>query len=289
VGMFGIAELLTNIERMEKQDILKTELTHIFPTLKDWYASSWPIIRGTGLGFFLGILPGAGTILPTFFSYGLEKRLSKHPEEFGKGAIEGVAGPETANNAAVSGSMVPLLALGVPPHAVMAMLLGAFIIHGIQPGPFFIVEHPNLFWGIIASMYIGNVILLILNLPLIGMWVQILKVAYRLLFPLIIIFCFIGVYSLNNNFWELLIMIIFGLLGYIFRKIGYEPGPFLLTMILGPMMETSYRQSMTISRGDPMIFLQRPFAAVLLIIAFSVMTALVVLRALRNRRLATTR
>jgi len=286
VGMFGIAELLTNIEKMEKQEIFKTELTHIFPTLKDWYASSWPIIRGTGLGFFLGILPGAGTILPTFFSYGLEKRLSKHPEEFGKGAIEGVAGPETANNAAVSGSMVPLLALGVPPHAVMAMLLGAFIIHGIQPSPFFIAEHPDLFWGIIASMYIGNIMLLILNLPLIGMWVQILKVPYRLLFPLIIIFCFIGVYSLNNNFWELLIMLIFGLLGYIFRKIGYEPGPFLLAMILGPMMETSYRQSMTISRGDPMIFLQRPFAAILLIIAFLVMTALIVLTALRKRRLA---
>ncbi len=286
VGMFGIAELLTNIEKMEKQEIFNTRLSHLFPTLRDWYTSSWPIVRGTVLGFFLGILPGAGTILPTFFSYGLEKRISKRPELFGKGAIEGVAGPETANNAAVSGSMVPLLALGVPPHAVMAMLLGAFIIHGIQPSPFFISEHPDLFWGIIASMYIGNVMLLVLNLPLIGIWVQILKVPYRLLFPLIIIFCFIGVYSLNNNFWELVIMLIFGLLGYIFRKIGYEPGPFLLAMILGPMMETSYRQSMTISRGDPAIFLQRPFAAVLLAVAFVVMTALILLRALRRDRRA---
>ena len=264
VGMFGIGELLTNIEAMEKKEVYKTDLRNLFPNLKDWAASFWPIIRGTALGFFLGILPGAGTIIPTFFSYGLEKRLSKHPEKFGTGAIEGVAGPETANNAAVSGSMVPLLALGVPPHVVMAVLLGAFIIHGIQPSPFFITEHPKLFWGIIASMYIGNVMLVILNLPLISIWVQILKVPYRLLFPLIIIFCFIGVYSLNSNFYELLIMIFFGIAGYLLRKIKYEPGPFLLAMILGPMLETSFRQSMTISQGNPAIFFQRPFSAILL-------------------------
>jgi putative tricarboxylic transport membrane protein len=266
VGMFGIGELLTNIEAMEKKEVYKTDLRNLFPNLKDWAASFWPIIRGTALGFFLGILPGAGTIIPTFFSYGLEKRLSKHPEKFGTGTIEGVAGPETANNAAVSGSMVPLLALGVPPHVVMAVLLGAFIIHGIQPSPFFITEHPKLFWGIIASMYIGNVMLVILNLPLISIWVQILKVPYRLLFPLIIIFCFIGVYSLNSNCYELLIMIFFGIIGYILRKIKYEPGPFLLAMILGPMLETSFRQSMTISQGNPAIFFQRPFSAILLIL-----------------------
>jgi putative tricarboxylic transport membrane protein len=266
VGMFGIGELLTNIEAMEKKEVYKTELRNLFPNLKDWAASFWPIIRGTALGFFLGILPGAGTIIPTFFSYAVEKRLSKHPEKFGTGTIEGVAGPETANNAAVSGSMVPLLALGVPPHVVMAVLLGAFIIHGIQPSPFFIIEHPKLFWGIIASMYIGNVMLVILNLPLISIWVQILKVPYRLLFPLIIIFCFIGVYSLNSNFYELLIMIFFGIIGYILRKIKYEPGPFLLAMILGPMLETSFRQSMTISQGNPAIFFQRPFSAILLIL-----------------------
>jgi putative tricarboxylic transport membrane protein len=266
VGMFGIAELLTNIEAMGKQEVYKTDLRNLFPTLKEWASSFWPILRGTVLGFFLGILPGAGTIIPTFFSYGLEKRLSKHPEKFGRGAIEGVAGPETANNAAASGSLVPLLALGVPPHPVMAMLLGAFIIHGIQPSPFFIPEHPKLFWGIIASMYIGNVMLVILNLPLISMWVQILKVPYRLLFPLIIIFCFIGVYSLNSNCYELLIMIFFGIAGYLLRKIKYEPGPFLLAMILGPMLETSFRQSMTISQGNPAIFFQRPFSAILLIL-----------------------
>lgn len=199
VGMFGIAELLTNIEEMPEQQVFKTSLRNLFPSLKDWYDSFWPIIRGTVVGFFLGILPGAGTVVTTFFSYGLEKRLSKHPEKFGTGAIEGVAAPETANNAATSGSMVPLLGLGVPPHVAMAMLLGAFIIHGIQPSPFFITEHPDIFWGVIASMYIGNVMLLILNLPLIGMWVQILKIPYRLLFPLIIIFCYVGVYSLNNT------------------------------------------------------------------------------------------
>jgi putative tricarboxylic transport membrane protein len=283
VGMFGIAELLTNIETMGKQEVYKTGLRGLFPTLKDWYASAWPIVRGTLLGFFLGILPGAGTIITTFFSYGLEKRLSKHPENFGSGAIEGVAGPETANNASVSGSMVPLLALGIPPHAVMAMLLGAFIIHGIQPGPFFITQHPQLFWGIIASMYIGNVMLVILNLPLIGMWVQILRIPYRLLFPLIVIFCFIGVYSLNNNFYELLIMIVFGIFGYVLRKMKYEPGPFLLGMILGPMMETSFRQSLTISGGDPSIFFQRPFSAILLILVLLLMVLLFLLRVVRKQ------
>jgi putative tricarboxylic transport membrane protein len=218
------------------------------------------------VGFLLGVLPGAGTVITTFFSYGIEKRLSKYPEKFGTGVIEGVAGPETANNAAVSGAMVPLLALGVPPHAVMAMLLGAFIIHGIQPGPFFISQHPNIFWGIIASMYIGNVMLLILNLPLIGMWVKILKIPYRLLFPLIILVCIIGVYSMNNNVYEIMLMILFGFIGYILRKLEYPLAPFLLGLILGPMMENSFRQSLTISQGDLTIFIQRTFSAVLLIL-----------------------
>ena len=219
VGMFGISELLTNIEIMSEREVFKTSLRNLFPTLKDWRASFWPIVRGTIVGFFLGIIPGAGTLITTFFSYAIEKRLSKHPEKFGTGAIEGVAGPETANNASTSGSLVPLLALGVPPHTVMAMLLGAFMIHGIQPGPYFVTDHPQLFWGLIASMYLGNAFLLILNLPLIGMWIQILKIPFRLLFPLIVIFCFIGVYSLNNNFYELLIMILFGFIFYILRKI----------------------------------------------------------------------
>ena len=271
VGMFGIAELLTNIEEIPEQQVFKTSLRTLFPNLKDWHDSFWPMIRGTVVGFFLGILPGAGTVVTTFFSYGLEKRLSKHPEKFGTGVIQGVAGPETANNAATSGSMVPLLGLGVPPHVTMAMLLGAFIIHGIQPGPFFITEHPDIFWSVIASMYIGNVMLLILNLPLIGIWVQILKIPYRLLFPLIIIFCYVGVYSLNNNFYELLIMIFFGFIGYLLRKIEYDAGPFLLAMVLGPMVETSFCQSMAISQGNIAIFFQRPISAGLLILVIMIL------------------
>ena len=283
VGMFGISELLANIEIMSEREVFKTSLRNLFPTLNDWRACFWPIIRGTIVGFFLGIIPGAGTLITTFFSYAIEKRLSKHPEKFGTGAIEGVAGPETANNASTSGSMVPLLALGVPPHTVMAMLLGAFMIHGIQPGPYFVTDHPNLFWGLIASMYLGNAFLLILNLPLIGMWIQILKIPFRLLFPLIVIFCFIGVYSLNNNFYELLIMILFGFIFYILRKIEYEPGPFILAMILGPMMETNFRQSLTISRGDPAIFYQRPFSAFFLFIVIAILIASLLLKG-KNRK-----
>jgi len=220
VGMFGIAELLSNIENIPKKEVFKTDLRNLFPTLKDWLACRWAIVRGALVGFFLGTLPGAGIVMSTFFSYVVEKRFSKSPEKFGTGVIEGVAAPETANNAATGGTMVPLFALGLPPNASMAVLLGAFIIHGIQPGPFFITDYPRLFWGLIASMLVGNVMLLILNLPLIGIWVKILKIPYRLLFPLIIIFCFIGVYSVDNNFYELLIMIFFGFISYIFRKMG---------------------------------------------------------------------
>ena len=265
IGMFGIAEILTNIEEMTKQEVFKTKLRNLFPTLKDWHDSLGPMIRGTVLGFFLGILPGAGVVMTTFFCYGLEKRLSKYPEKFGTGVIEGVAGPETGNNAAASGCMIPLLALGVPPNAVMAMLLGAFIIHGIQPGPLFITQHPGLFWGLIASMCIGNAMLLVLNLPLIGMWVRILEIPYVLFLPLIIVFCFIGVFSLNNNVYEILIMILFGFFGYFLRKMQFPLAPFLLAMVLGPMIETSFRQSMAISLGNPAIFYQRPFSAVLLL------------------------
>lgn len=204
--------------------------------------------------------------MTTFFAYWLEKRVSKHPEKFGTGVIEGVAAPETANNAATAGSMIPLLALGVPATPTMAMLMGALIIQGVQPGPLFISQYPDLFWGVIASMYIGNVMLLILNLPLIGIWVRILKIPYTLLFPLITLFCIVGVYSLNNNVYEIFIMILFGLFGYILRKFEYPLATFLLGMVLGPMMETSFRQSLGIGRGSLAIFFQRTFSAVLLII-----------------------
>lgn len=283
VGMFGIGELLTNIEELKKQEVFKVTVNNLLPTLKDWIDCRWTFMRATLLGFFLGIFPGGGVVLSTFFAYGLEKRCSKHPKKFGTGVIEGVCAPETANNAATSGTMVPLLALGVPPNSVMAMLLGALIVHGIQPGPFFITEHPDLFWGIIASLFIGNVMLLILNLPLIGLWVQLLRVPHRLLFPLIITFCFIGVYSLNNNIFELFIMIIFGFLGYLTQKINYPPGPFLLGLVLGPMLEVSLRQSMTISQGDPAIFIQRPLSAGLLIIMLLVIVWVAV-QAVRKQR-----
>ncbi len=265
MGMFGISEILSNVEMMAKQEVSKTDIQSLF-AWREWIACRWAVLRGTLVGFFLGILPGAGVVMTTFFAYWLEKRVSKHPEKFGTGVIEGVAAPETANNAATAGSMIPLLALGVPATPTMAMLMGALIIQGVQPGPLFISQYPDLFWGVIASMYIGNVMLLILNLPLIGIWVRILKIPYTLLFPLITLFCIVGVYSLNNNVYEIFIMILFGLFGYILRKFEYPLATFLLGMVLGPMMETSFRQSLGIGRGSLAIFFQRTFSAVLLII-----------------------
>jgi putative tricarboxylic transport membrane protein len=262
MGIFGIGEVLTNIEEGVKREIFTTKISGLFPTLKDWIACKWPIIRGTLIGFFIGVLPGGGTVIPTFMAYSTEKRLSQHPDRFGTGIIEGVASPETANNAATGGSLVTLLSLGLPGNVVMAVLLGAFIIHGIQPGPLLINKQPDLFWGTIASMYIGNVMLLFLNLPLIGIWIKILKIPYKILFPLVILFCFIGSYSLNYNIYEILIMVVFGILGYIMRKFGYEGAPFLLALVLGPMFEVAFRQSLLY--GDSLIFFKRPISAVLL-------------------------
>src|SRR5213075_370746 len=203
----------------------------------DWKRSAGPIARGSVLGFLLGILPGIGAIIPTFISYALEKRISRTPERFGKGAIEGVAGPEAANNAATGGSMIPLLTLGFAPNVVMAVLLGAFLIHGVQPGPLLIKEHPEIFWGVIASMYVGNAMLLVLNLPLIGLWVQLLRVPYGILFPLILLFCIIGVYTVSSNVWDIVIMLVFGALGYVMKKFDYEPMPLVLAYVLGRMAE----------------------------------------------------
>ena len=266
MGVFGIGEVLTNLEEsITQRDVLKSKIKGLLPNLKDWKDSTWPIIRGTIIGFFVGILPGGGTIIPTFMSYTLEKKLSRYPEKFGTGVIEGVAAPETANNAATGGSMVTLLSLGIPANVSIAVLLGAFIIHGIQPGPLLLAQHPDLFWGTICSMYIGNVMLVILNLPLIGLWVKILKVPYNILFPLILLFCFLGVYSIDNNFHEIMIMVGFGVFGYIMRKFDYEGAPFLLALVLGPMVEMAFRQSMLY--GDPFILFKRPISAVLLLIA----------------------
>ena len=263
MGVFGIAEVLTNIEEEAKMDraLLKSKITHLLPNLSDWKRSLGPIGRGSLLGFFLGILPGAGGLIASFLSYAVEKKVSKHPEEFGHGAIEGVAGPETANNSAAGGAFVPLLAMGIPSNVIMAILLGALMIHGVVPGPTLISNHPEIFWGTIASMYIGNIMLLVLNLPMIGLWVQLLKVPYRVLMPLIILFCLIGAYSLNNNAVEVLIMILFGLAGYIFRKFEYEEAPMVLAFILGPMLETNFRQAMIISGGRLSVFFTRPICA----------------------------
>jgi len=264
MGLFGIAEVLRNLEKGVRQEVFKAQIQGLFPSRQQWKASAAPIARGSVLGFFLGILPGIGAIIPTFLSYALEKRLSKHPERFGTGVIEGVAAPESANNAATGGSMIPLLTLGIPPNVVMAVLLGAFLVHGIQPGPLLVKEHPEIFWGVIASMYIGNVMLVILNVPLIGLWVQLLKVPYGVLFPLILLFCIIGVYTVSANIGDIVTMLIFGVIGYLMKKFDYEPMPLVLAYVLGRMAEESIRQTLLLSRGSAAIFLDRPIAAAFL-------------------------
>jgi putative tricarboxylic transport membrane protein len=267
MGLFGVAEVLLNLEQYLHQEVFKTNIRGLFPSKRDWQDSAAPIARGSLLGFLLGILPGMGSIIPSFISYALERRLSRNPEKFGAGAIEGVAGPESANNAATGSSMIPLLTLGIPPNVVMAVLMGAFLIHGVQPGPLLIKEHPEIFWGVVTSMYVGNAMLLVLNLPLIGLWVQLLKVPYRILFPLILLFCVIGVYSISSNIWDIVIMLIFGVLGYLMKKLQYEPVPLVLAFVLGRMAEESLRQSLVLSRGSLMIFFARPISAAFLIAA----------------------
>jgi putative tricarboxylic transport membrane protein len=273
MGLFGISEVLLNLETTLKRDIFKTSLKGLLPNLEDWRQSLWPIIRGSILGFFLGILPGGGGVIASFTSYAVEKRFSRHPERFGHGAIEGVAGPETANNAGTGGAFIPLLTLGLPSNAVMAILLGAMLIYGMQPGPMLIKAHPDLFWGVITSMYIGNAMLLVLNLPLIGLWVKILKIPYRLLFPLILLFCLVGAYSLNNNTAEVAIMVIFGVLGYFLRKFKYPLAPAILALVLGPMLEKALRQSLLMSVGSGWIFVTRPISLVTLLISFALLAS----------------
>jgi putative tricarboxylic transport membrane protein len=267
MGLFGISEVLTNVGVVQERSILDAKIKNLFPNLDDWKRSIGPIWRGSIMGFFLGILPGGGAVTSTFLSYTAEKKLSKNPEEFGKGAIEGVAGPETANNAAAGGSFVTMMALGIPPNAIMAILLAALIVHGVTPGPLLMSQHPEIFWGVIASMYVGNIMLVILNLPLIGLWVKILKVPYRMLMPLILLCCLIGAYSTGNNAMDVVIMIIFGVVGYVLRKVGYELAPLILALILGPLMETNFRNSLTLSDGSLLIFLTRPISVTFLAIS----------------------
>ena len=267
MGLFGVAEVLENIEKGIKREIYKTQVKNLFPTLKDWKESIGAIFRGTILGFFVGILPGGGGIISTLVSYGVEKRLSKHPEQFGQGAIAGVAGPESANNATSGSNFIPLMTLGIPCNSVMAIILAALLLHGLRPGPLLIKENPSLFWGVLASMYVGNVILLLLNWPLISLWVRLLKVPYAILLPLILFFCLLGSYTLNNNFVEVLIMIIFGVIGYMMRKLEFEPAPLVLAYVLSPLIEGSLLRSLLMSQGNPVIFFSRPIACTVLIMA----------------------
>ena len=268
MGLFGVAEVFSNIETVIKREVFKTEIKNVWPSLKDYAQSKWAILRGSVLGFFLGILPGGGAILASFLSYGIEKKLAREPERFGKGAIEGVAGPETANNAAAGGSMIPLLSLGIPPNVVMAMLFSAFIIHGVTPGPMLMKTSPDVFWGLVVSMYMGNAMLVFLNLPLIGIWVQVLKIPYRILMPLILLFCLIGAYSVTNSIFDISLMIFFGGVGYLMRKFGYEVAPLVLAFVMGPLLEQNLRQSLLISGGSFTIFVTRPISGVTLTIAF---------------------
>jgi putative tricarboxylic transport membrane protein len=262
MGIYGIGEILVNLEETLRRDVFSVSIKGLLPDRHDWKASFGPIMRGTFLGFFLGILPASGTLISTFVSYIMEKRLSKTPERFGHGAIEGVAGPEAANNSASSGTFVPLLTFGIPTTATMALILGALLIHGVTPGPLLIRNHPDVFWGVIVSLYIGNIMLLVLNLPLIGLWVRLLKVPYGILFPLILVFCVIGVYSNQGSLLDVNSMIFFGVVGYIARKAGFECAPLVFAYILSPIWEEAFRQSLLMSRGDLTIFVTRPFPAV---------------------------
>ncbi|MEW6667696.1 MAG: tripartite tricarboxylate transporter permease [Thermodesulfobacteriota bacterium] len=267
MGLFGVSEVLLNVEQVLHRDVYEAKIKGLMPTARDWLESKGAVVRGSFIGFFLGILPGAGAVISSFLSYAVEKRVSRHPERFGKGAVAGLAGPEAANNAAAGGAFIPLMTLGIPPNAVMAMLLAAFMIHGVQPGPMMIQQHPGLFWGVIGSMYLGNVMLLILNLPLIGLWVQVLRVPYRILFPLILLFCLIGVYSVKNEPFDVYLMIFFGALGYLMKKFDYESAPLVLAFVLGPMMENNLRKSLIMSDGEFSILFSRPLSAGCLILA----------------------
>jgi putative tricarboxylic transport membrane protein len=271
MGVFGIAEILRNLESPETRNVVKGHIGRLLPSLADLRRAFGPIVRAIGLGSALGILPGNGAVLAPFASYTLEKKLAKDPSRFGKGAIEGVAGPEAANNAGAQTAFIPLLTLGIPPNAVMALMVGAMTIHGIIPGPLVMTKAPSLFWGMIASMWIGNLMLLIINLPLIGLWVRLLKVPYRLLFVMILLFCCIGIYSINNNPSDVFFMAFFGLVGYVLIKLGLEPAPMLLGFVLGRLMEEKLRQALALSEGSFMTFVERPVSAGLLLLALAVM------------------
>jgi putative tricarboxylic transport membrane protein len=262
-----VGEILYNLENEGRGTLATSRISHIWPTMRDWAQSRWAILRGSVLGFVIGVLPGGGGVVSSLASYALEKRWAREPERFGKGAIEGVAGPETANNASSTSAFIPLLTLGIPSNVVLALLFGALLLQDITPGPQLISNNPGIFWGVIASMFIGNLILLILNLPLVGIFVQLLRLRMGILAALAVVVTLVGVFSINTNVFDMWVVLVFGLLGYMMRKTGFEPGPLILAFVLGPIMERSFRQSLLISNGDPTIFFTRPISGTLIGIA----------------------
>ncbi len=288
MGLFGVSEILRNLAKKEARVIVSTRVRDVLPSRDDLRRIWKATLRGSGIGFLLGILPGGGAIVASFAAYAVETRIAKDPSRFGKGAVEGVAAPEAANNAATGGAFVPLLTLGIPSNVVMAVVMGALMIHGITPGPLMVRDHPDMFWGLIASMYMGNVMLLVLNLPLIGIWVQILRVPGRLLFPLILLLCVIGTYSVSKSFFDVQVMLLFGAVGYLMSKFGFDPAPLVLCFVVGPIMEESLRQSLIVSNGSFSIFVTRPIsAAALAVCAVILATALFPLLRRRRREIGT--
>jgi TctA family transporter len=283
IGLFGIAELAVALGSPQDRSLLAFKARNLWPTREDMRACFAPILRGTAIGSVLGVLPGGGAALSSFAAYAVEKKVSRTPERFGRGAIEGVASPEAANNAGAQTSFIPLLTLGIPGNAIMALMVGALMIQGIQPGPQVMTEQPQLFWGVIASMWLGNLMLIVLNLPMIGLWVSLLRIPYRVMFPAIVLFCCIGTYSINNSVFDIWIMLLFGVLGVFLIKVGAEPAPFVLGFILGPLMEENFRRAMNLSRGNPMVFIERPISAVLLLMSLALLVILI-LPAVRTKR-----
>jgi putative tricarboxylic transport membrane protein len=275
IGLFGIAELAVTLGKPQDRSLLSFKLRNLWPSWAEIRQCIPAILRGTTIGSVLGVLPGGGAALSSFAAYGVEKKSARNPERFGRGAIEGVAAPEAANNAGAQTSFIPLLTLGIPGNAIMALMVGAMMIQGIQPGPQVMTTQPQLFWGVVASMWLGNLMLIVLNLPLIGLWVSLLRVPYRLMFPAIVLFCCIGTYSTGNTVFDVWVMLLFGMLGAFFYKVGAEPAPFMLGFVLGPLMEENFRRAMYLSRGDPIVFVERPISAVLLALALALLVILI--------------
>jgi putative tricarboxylic transport membrane protein len=283
VGLFGLGEILSTPAANMVRNVIAPKLRQLLPSRQEWRESAMPIARGSLLGFLVGLTPGSAHIISSFLSYALERRLSKHPEQFGKGAVAGVAGPESANNAASTGAFVPMLALGLPTGPITAVLIAALMIHGVPPGPTLVNEHPNIFWGFVASMYVGNLMLLALNLPLVGIFVNVLRIPYAYLYPLVIMFCIVGVYEVNHSIVDVWIMLIMGVVGYGLRKFGLDPAPLVLGLVIAPTFEMSLRQSLIMSNGNWTIFVQRPIAAVLIAVC-ALLLALAALSVIRARK-----